>query len=116
MSVPRIPLASGRSIRKCARCVPGDCVSTPLQAVTHYRSNYPDGRWHPIIKVATNTSDSIKSEVIVIKRNGVFCRSEDFPRKIIGGRVFGRCCCAAYLAKRKIDGKHDEKRKEQTDP
>lgn len=55
----------------------GDCISTPLQAITHYSSNYPDVamwagvRWCPIIKVVTNTSDSIKSELIVIKRNGV---------------------------------------------
>lgn len=54
-----------------------DCISTLLQAITHYRSNYPDVamwagvRWRPIIKVVTNTSDSIKSKLIVIKRNGV---------------------------------------------
>lgn len=74
----RILFASGRSIRKRARdvCTGAIVYRLHLQAITRYRSNYPvvTGRralrWHPIIKVETNTSDLIKSELIVIKRNG----------------------------------------------
>lgn len=75
----------------------GDCISTPLQAITHYRSNYPDVatwtgvRWRPIIKVVTNTSDAIKSKLIVIKRNGVSAGelplAPRFFAEIIDGRI-----------------------------
>lgn len=62
--------------RKCVRVLV-IVYRLHLQAITHYRSNYPDvAMWagvrsRPIIKVVTNTSDSIKSKLIVIKRNGV---------------------------------------------
>lgn len=87
----------------------GDCISTPLQAITHYCSNYPDvptDRWCPIIKVATNTLDSIKSKLIVIKRNSVFADPEDFPWKIIWMvRFRSRLLCSILWsrAERKID-------------
>jgi len=70
----------------------GDCISTPLQTITHYRSNYPDVamwagiRWRSIIKVITNTSDSIKSELIVIKRNGVSAGEQSLARRFFSQR------------------------------
>jgi hypothetical protein len=51
-------------------------------------------RWRPIIKVVTNTSDSIKSELIVIKRNGVSAGEPPplarrfFASEIIDGWIF----------------------------